>query len=341
MNQVPLESQAAVASWLRRRSDHWARLQKMSASLRAPGSPNLNELGDFVQGFRLLARDVSLARTVMPDSRITRQLEALFMEMHEGINRVPSNLWEQLTSLVCDEVPRVMKVLRYSILGTIALFLVSGVTGWWLVATYPELSGLFAGEEMINQVQRGKLWTEGLINVIPSSFLSLSIMTNNIVVALFAFALGTFYGLGTLYIIGLNGLMLGGIFAFTAKYGLADELLSFVVAHGVVELSIICLAGAAGVQLGEALVRPGERVRTEAFREAVTLGATLLPVCVVFLIGAGLIEGYISPNPAIPFVFRIGVGLSYGVLLWAVLTGKIWIWRKGHAWDSSDPSVSS
>ena len=121
------------------------------------------------------------------------------------------------------------------------MFLLSGVTGWWLVSTYPELAGLFASEEMINQVQRGKLWTEGMINVVPSSFLSLSIMTNNIVVALFAFALGAFYGLGTLYIIGLNGLMLGGIFAFTAKYGLAEELFSFVVAHGVVELSIICL----------------------------------------------------------------------------------------------------
>ncbi len=341
MDRAPLESQAAVASWLRRRSDQWARLQKMAGSLREQGSQNLKEVGAFVQGFRSLARDVSLARTVMPDSRLTRQLETVFMEMHEAINRVPLNLWEQLISWICDDVPRVTKALRYSILATTGLFLLCGVVGWLLVSTYPELAGLFAAEEMINQVQKGKLWTEGLINVIPSSLLSLSIMTNNIVVAFFAFCLGAFFGLGTLYIIGLNGLMLGGIFAFTGKYGLADELFSFVFAHGVVELSIICLAGAAGIQLGEALVRPGDRARTEAFREAVFLGATLVPVCVVFLVGAGLIEGYISPDPAFPLSFRIGVGLSYGVLLWAVLTGKIWVWRKGHSLESSDPSESS
>ncbi len=328
MKLVKLETQRGMVSWLERRSTQWTGLQSMATYIKRPGSATLKDVLEFVQGFRLLGRDVSLARTLLPQTRISRQLESLFLEIHEVINRVPSNLWEQGRTLFQNEVPRVIRELKGSILGTVGVFFLSGGVGWWLVASYPELAGLFASEEMIDRVQRGELWTEGLINIVPSSFLSLSIMTNNIMVSLSAFCLGALYGLGTLYIIGLNGLMLGGVFAMTAQYGLADDLFTFIIAHGVVELSIICLAGAAGVQLGEALARPGDQGRTDSFREAVCSGGTILPVCVLFLIGAGLIEGYISPDPAFSLSFRIGVGLSYGVLLWGVVTGKIWQWRK-------------
>ena len=149
-------------------------------------------------------------------------------------------------------------------------------------------------------------------------------MANNIMVSLFAFALGALYGLGTIYIISLNGFMLGGIFAFTANYNLAGRLFNFVIAHGVVELSVICLAGAAGIQLGHALVHPGLKTRMAAFRDAVKHAGTLLPVVVVFLVGAGIIEGYISPDDSYPLIVRVVVGVGYGILLWAVLSGRIW-----------------
>jgi uncharacterized membrane protein SpoIIM required for sporulation len=105
---------------------------------------------------------------------------------------------------------------------------------------------------------------------------------------------------------------------------MAGRLFNFVVAHGVVELSVICLAGAAGIQLGNALVHPGLKTRTAAFRDAVKQAGTLLPVVVVFLVGAGIIEGYISPDDRFPLGARVTVGVAYGVLLWSVLSGRIW-----------------
>ena len=122
--------------------------------------------------------------------------------------------------------------------------------------TYPELINLFASPDLIATVERGELWTEGLLNVVPSSVLSLQILTNNIVVSLFAYCAGFLFGLGTFYIVGLNGLMLGAIFAFTRQHGLDDELFRFIVAHGCVELSVMVLSGAAGAAVGEALIRP-------------------------------------------------------------------------------------
>jgi uncharacterized membrane protein SpoIIM required for sporulation len=260
----------------------------------------------------------------MPGSNLCRELENILLKAHESVFRRPTQLKAQLIELFRDDVPRVFHDMRATIWITVGIFLGTGLLGWLLVSFNPELASLFASEKMIEEVQRGELWTDGILNIVPSSVLSVQIMANNIMVSLFAFALGALYGLGTIYILALNGFMLGGIFAFTAKYDLAGRLFNFVIAHGVVELSVICLAGAAGIQLGNALVHPGLKTRTMAFRDAVKHAATLLPVVVVFLVGAGIIEGYISPDDSYPLAVRVVIGLGYGILLWTVLSGRIW-----------------
>ena len=118
----------------------------------------------------------------------------------------------------------------------------------------------------------------------------------------------------------MNGFMLGGAFAFTARYGLADELLRFVLAHGVVELSVVCVAAAAGVSLGEALARPGNRSRASAFQQAVSDAGQVLAVSLPFLIGAGLIEGFISPDDRYSMLSRAVIGVAYEFLLVVMLT---------------------
>ena len=115
--------------------------------------------------------------------------------------------------------------------------------------------------------------------------------------------------------------MLGGIFAFTAQYGMADRLFSFVAAHGPVELTIIVIASAVGFSLGESIARPGLLSRTASFQQAAVRGAKVMLMCVVFLIGAGIIEGYISPNPIFSLPFRLFVGFAYLYVLVQTLRG--------------------
>jgi uncharacterized membrane protein SpoIIM required for sporulation len=310
--------------WLRRRVPDWQRLGELLGQQRDRANEPYPEVIELVDRFRSLGRDLSLARALMPGSSLSRELENLFLKAHEAVFRRPGQLKAQLVELFRDEVPRVFAEMRAAIWITVTLFFGTGVLGWLLVSFNPELASLFASEKMIEQVQKGELWTDDILNIVPSSVLAVQIMANNIVVSSFAFALGALYGLGTIYIISLNGFMIGGIFAFTARYDLAGRLFNFVIAHGVVELSVICLAGAAGIQLGHALVYPGLKTRMAAFRDAVKRAGTLLPVVVVFLVGAGVIEGYISPDDSYSLGVRVVVGVSYGVLLWMVLSGRIW-----------------
>jgi uncharacterized membrane protein SpoIIM required for sporulation len=127
-----------------------------------------------------------------------------------------------------------------------------------------------------------------------------------------------------LYILGLNGLTLGAVLAFTQAHGLAPALLSFMAAHGCVELSVVCLSAAAGAAVGEALVHPAHASRLVSFRVAARESGKLLVVCVVLLIGCGLIEGYLSADPRFPSWLRPVVGIGYWLFMVALLTGCLW-----------------
>ena len=266
-----------------------------------------------------VARDLALARRLSPDGALARRLERIYARLHHSLYRPATNLRADVKTLFRREIPEIVYELRHRIVVVAAGFALAMAAGWWMVDAHPGLAGLFASQEMIEDVQSGELWTDGLLNVVPSSVLSARILTNNILVSLTVFCLGAVYGLGTIYIIATNGLFIGGAFAFTARHDLAAGLAEFVVAHGFVELSIIAIAGAAGFSLGEAIARPGHRTRAAAFRRAASRGAKLMFVCCLFLVGAGLIEGYVSPNPAVPLPLRLAIGIAYWIVLMLVL----------------------
>jgi uncharacterized membrane protein SpoIIM required for sporulation len=209
------------------------------------------------------------------------------------------------------DIPKLTRELRAPILSMGLLMGASALAGWWLIATFPALISMFASEEMIEHVEQDHLWTEGLINVVPSSMLSISILANNITVSVLAFCAGIFLGLGTLYLIAMNGLMLGAAFAFVHQHGLARALFEFIIAHGPVELSVICIAGASGIALGESIIRPAGSSRLDSFQACAHRIGPLLLLCAALLVGCGLIEGFISPDPRFPLASRITIGVGY------------------------------
>ena len=255
---------------LLQRTDRWkaaaARAQRLA---REPAS-DLADATQMADDYRLLAHDLARARRLIPDTRTREYLEAAYVRAHNTLYRTAWHPGYALLNLFRDEIPAVVRWLTPHILWATAIFILTVFAGYWMVHTYPDLIGLFASPDLIATVERGQLWTEGILNIVPSSVLSLQILTNNIVVSLFAYCAGFVFGLGTLYILGLNGLMLGAVFAFTGQHGLEAALFRFIVAHGCVEISVMCLSGAAGAAVGEALIRPsqGSRIGIVPYRSA-------------------------------------------------------------------------
>ena len=320
----------ALRGALLQRSDLWRAAVARSRRLALKRSNDAADAAAVENDYRLLAHDVARARRLVPATRTRDYLEAAYAQAHAALHRAAWHPGHALLSLFRDEIPAVVRWLRPHILWATALFMLTVAAGYWMVHTYPDLIGLFASPELIATVERGQLWTEGLLNIVPSSVLSLQILTNNIVVSLFAYCAGFLFGLGTVYIVGLNGLMLGAVFAFTSQHGLGYALFRFVVAHGCVEISVMCLSGAAGAAVGEALIRPDRASRAESFQHAAIESGKLILACVILLIGSGLIEGYLSPNPALRLPLRLAIGLGYWLFMIALLMG--WLFpRPSHA----------
>jgi uncharacterized membrane protein SpoIIM required for sporulation len=250
--------------------------------------------------------------------------------LHALINRKPKGGGQAVSALLRIEIPRAAAEMRGRILNMAALMMLSALAGWWLIATYPTLISLIAGAKMIEQVEQGHLWTEGIINVTPSSILSVSILANNIMVSVLAFCAGIFLGLATFYLVAMNGLMLGAVFAFVHQHNLAGALFTFIIAHGPVELSVICIAGACGVALGESIIRPQLPTRRDSFQACAHRLAPLLLLCAALLVGCGFIEGFISPDPQFPLVSRVIIGSAYFFVMLILLSGRLFR-AVGHA----------
>jgi len=316
--------QALIASLLSR-APAWRAADARARRLAHGHTDEAADAAGVADDYRLLAHDLARARTLLPGSRTREYLEGAYLRVHATLHHGAWRPGSALLTLLRDELPATVRWLLPYIAWTALIFLLAAAAGYALVQHYPELIALFAPPELIASVERGQLWTQGLLNIVPSSILSAEILTNNIVVSLVAYCAGFLFGLGTLYILGLNGLMLGAVFAFVAQHGLARQLFTFIMAHGCVELSVMCLSGAAGAAVGEALVRPGVAGRVESFRAAALRSGQLLIVCVVLLIGCGLIEGYISPDPRFALSTRAFIGVSYWLLMVALLSG--WLLR--------------
>lgn len=318
-------SDAALPEPVTVREQSWQATAERARRLSRNHAADSEDAALLLDGYRLLARDLSTARSLQRDTPAREYLESAYAEAHATLHKPAWHFGHALRTLFRDDLPRVVANLRFYIIWSTAIFMLTVAAGYLLIRAHPGLIALFASPELIASVEKGQLWTEGLLNVVPSSVLSLQILANNIVVSLVAYCAGVLFGLGTIYILGLNGMMLGAVFAFTHLHGLDGSLFGFIVAHGLVEISVMCLSGAAGAAVGEALIRPAQGTRSESFRAAAKQSGKLLAACALLLFGSGLIEGYVSPDPDVPLWGRIAIGVAYWIFMVALLRG--WLFK--------------
>ena len=147
------------------------------------------------------------------------------------------------------------------------------------------------------------------------------IMTNNIQVTIYTFAFGATFGIGTLLYLAFNGANIASVLALTYKAGFGNDLLTFMVGHGVIELSCIFISGGAGLLIGSAMIMPGDLTRADAMRVRGMEAVRLMIGVALLLVVAGTIEGFVSPapiNPRIKYSIAAITGLAlYGYLLFA------------------------
>ena len=147
-------------------------------------------------------------------------------------------------------------------------------------------------------------------------------MTNNISVGFMTFAFGITGGIGTIYLLLFNGLLLGVIGMACHLSGMSLQLWGFVAAHGVLELPAIFIAGGAGLRIAAGLLFPGYLPRRESLVRAGTEAVQLLLGTIPILIVAGTIEGFVSPTGlATGLKFAMAAALFVLLLVYLLVAG--------------------
>ena len=150
------------------------------------------------------------------------------------------------------------------------LFLIGAIVGSGVSIADPGFQRFMLGGPMTDTIERREMWTHGIVTIKPLA--SSAILTNNLSVAFAAFAMGVTAGLGTAWMMVLNGLLIGVVGTACFRAGLSLSLWSFVAPHGSLELPAIFIAGGAGLILGRGLLDPGMLPRREALAESGGLG---------------------------------------------------------------------
>lgn len=279
------------------------------------GGQRLKNLGyggleEMALHYRQVLHDHALADSRFPGTAAARRLRGLVLE---GTRRLTGESGESRSGLIrffLVKFPQAFQRQLGAAGVALSLFVLASLWGLALGILRPALGVAILGPEAIRGLEEGRLWTESLVTTVPPSVSSSGIATNNITVALTAWAGGALAGFVPLYILLFNGLLLGALFGVTMHYSMAGALLEFIAAHGPLELTLIIVSAAAGLALGRALIAAGDRPRTLALRDASRDALTVLLGCVPWFVVLALVEVFVSPQPALPAALKVILGLA-------------------------------
>jgi uncharacterized membrane protein SpoIIM required for sporulation len=297
--------------WLEKRRPHWNRLEQLVAASgrRSVTALTPAELQELALLYRQSASDLSSVREDPTSKQLAVYLNQLLGRAHNLIYMGRRANKRGIWTFYKDTYPRIFRETFGDTFVAFVLFLVAAVAGVLMGIGDPGFERYFLGPHMMQSIENHKMWTDSIVTVKPMA--SSGILTNNISVAFAAFAFGITAGIGTVWMMLLNGLMMGVVGLACWREGMSLPLWSFVAGHGVLELPAIFIAGGAGLGIAKGLLFPGALPRRESLVRAGARSVRLVLGTIPMLLIAGFVEGFISPTslaPGLKFLLAAALG---------------------------------
>jgi uncharacterized membrane protein SpoIIM required for sporulation len=299
-------------SFVEKRREGWARLENLLDAIQRRGLRRLEaeQVAELGRLYRWVTSDLAYAEGHRFDPALRAHLNRLTARAHAhvyggGVERGRARVVRFFTTAFPSEV----RASGGFILACAALFALTSVVAYWLVAVKPSNVYALLPAALIEPIHRSLHDSNFAFDRDYASTMSASIITNNIKVASLCFAGGMTLGVFTIYLLIFNGLMLGGLGALFANAGFGVDYFATIAPHGVIELTAIIISSAAGLLLAAGVLAPGRLRRIDALkRNAQRAGVLILGVSAMLVV-AGLIEGFYSPQR-----FPIGPRIAMGAL---------------------------
>ncbi len=293
------------------KKENWYRLKDMvmKMSRSSAGSLSEDEIKNFPGLYRLACTDLSEAKMLKLSPDVIEYLNHIVGQAHKCLYGFPALKLSGIKTFLAKELPMVVRKNWQFVLISALLFLIPYFVSFFIVMSKPELAAVVVNKNLLTQMENSykqpitdeRGLSEGLFG---ASFY----IQNNVTIAFLSFATGVLLGLGTIYFLVYNGIVLGTIIGYIVGIGYGKNIGTFVLAHSAMELTGLILSGACGLLLGYSIIKSTKFFRKDHIRLQRNRLLTLIMASVFTLFIAAFIEGLISPRP-ISLTVRISVAL--------------------------------
>ncbi|MCT8339776.1 stage II sporulation protein M [Luteirhabdus pelagi] len=305
------------AAFAKQNKDKWLTFENVLRN-NAPISPD--ELSAL---YIEITDHLSYAQTFYPNSNTVRYLNGLSVLAHQKIYKTKRESRTRFITFYTKEFPAFFAQYHKQLLVAFLFFLLFSIIGAYSAATDGDFVRLIMGDAYVNMtldnIEKGD--PMAVYKEAEQMDMFLGITINNIKVSLYAFMLGVFLSVGTLFIVMRNAIMLGSFQYFFYDHGLLWESARTIWIHGTIEISVIIIASCAGLVLGNSILFPGTYTRLQSFTRGAKDGLKILLSTVPFFIIAGFLEGFVTRHTEMPdwlAILIIGSSL-FGILYYYVL----------------------
>jgi uncharacterized membrane protein SpoIIM required for sporulation len=298
----------------------WARLAQLTTrARRGPGRLDAAELDELVRLYQRVATHLSYTRTYYRDPALTAKLSGLVARSGAVVYGTRPRTLRAVGRFFAVTFPAAVWNARHFVLAAaLATLLPAAAVAVWLAdspAAIEATAPAAVREAYINHN------FEAYYSSAPAAQFASSVFSHNVLVAFMAFALGILFCAGTLYVLIDNGARVGLALGLFAAVHQQPKFWGLILPHGMLELTSVVIAGAAGLRLGWTLIDPGDRPRATALAEEGRRAVVIVIGLVLTFCVAGAIEGFVTGRPW-PTAARVGIGalaeaafLSYLVVL--------------------------
>jgi uncharacterized membrane protein SpoIIM required for sporulation len=313
------------AAFIKYHKEKWLRFE---AFLSKEISVSPDQLSDL---YIEITDDLSYAKTFYPNSKIVAYLNGLAASAHLKIYVTKKESKNKFISFFKTEFPLEFYQYQKQLLIAFSVFLFFAIVGAFSAANDVDFVRVILGDSYVNMtlenISKGDPMAVYKKQAEMDMFLGITI--NNIKVAMMAFVFGILFSIGTLYIMMQNGIMLGSFLYFFYDKGLLWESSRTIWIHGTIEISVIIIAGCAGMVLGNGILFPKTYSRLESFKKSTKAGLKIMVSTIPFFIIAGFLEGFVTRHTEMPDWLAIFIILiSLGTVVFYYIVYPIQITKK-------------
>lgn len=240
--------------------------------------------------------DLSYSRTFYPNRSVRVYLNNVAQRVFYNIYKNRKGRFKRFLNFWTNDVPQILFESRFDLLLAFIVFSLAVAIGVFSSMMDPEFPRIILGDDYVNMtyenIEKGEPMS--VYQDPNQTGMFMSIALNNLRVAFITFALGLLFGGGTLYILLVNGIMLGAFQYLFIREGIYLDSILTIWLHGAIEICCIVIAGAAGIHLGRGLLFPGTYTRLQSLQLAARRGLLIYVTIVPLVIIAAFIEGFIT-----------------------------------------------